>query len=386
MAITIDTSIPCGNACEIEVTETGGTTEVRFAPDPHGGPECLWFCFRIRADGPQRGGTVKLVLKHFYNALAAPEGKDLRPVVKADGGDWSRLPAGTMEPLADGRFHVTWTLPAPKRTADVALCYPYARTELDALVDETDGYWRADVIGVSQAARPLLRLSNSVGEAGSDRPGLYLVARQHSGETPGSWVLDGFLRHLAARGDDAPLVWAVPLTNIDGIEQGDYGKDNFPYDLNRSWGQPPMRHEVLVFQRDVARWTGRCRPVLGMDFHAPGGTETTGVYLFLPKCEDFPEPHASAAALAEALAEALTEQYAAADFARVATYASRWESPTFTEFCCRQAIPALSLETPYALAGDTLLTRQEYRRIGERIAARVCERFPRGAPEHAPPQ
>ena len=41
----------------------------------------------------------------------------------------------------------------PNRTLDIAYCYPYGMEELEALVEETDGYWRMDTIGVSQAAR-----------------------------------------------------------------------------------------------------------------------------------------------------------------------------------------------------------------------------------------
>src|SRR5690606_24228363 len=100
---------------------------------------------------------------------------------------------------------------------DFAYCYPYGATELDALLAESNGYWRRDTFGVSPQGRPMVRLCNDYGHKENQRPGLYLLARQHSGETPGSWMLDGFLRRVAELGDAAPLVWAAPLTNIDGV-------------------------------------------------------------------------------------------------------------------------------------------------------------------------
>ena len=156
----------------------------------------------------------------------------MRPVVRggrlstrgdASDGDWQRLEAGIVGQLPDGRTCVTWVVGAPPGPPypsylDVAYCYPYGLPEVEALMRETEGYWQADIIGVSQGGRPLVRLSNAYGQAGGQRPGLYLIARQHSGETPGSWVLDGFLRHLVLLGEAAPLVWSVPLTNIDGVE------------------------------------------------------------------------------------------------------------------------------------------------------------------------
>jgi hypothetical protein len=270
MALSVDSDIPFGNVCDVTIVTVDGVPEIRFAPDPHGGPECLWFCFRLVAQpktvscaaGGQEGAPlasnakVRLTLQNPDNMLGGHQPQFMRPVVRYDGGEhWQRLGQAQVQELPDGRLYISWLVDAPQRTLDVAYCYPYGRAEVEALVRDTGGYWQVDTIGVSQEARPLLRLSNDYGDgrtasAGEGkRPGFYVTARQHSGETPGSWVLDGFLRHIASLGEHAPLVWAVPLAHMDGVENGDYGKDGFPYDLNRAWGRPPMRHEVLVYQR-----------------------------------------------------------------------------------------------------------------------------------------
>ncbi len=377
MSVKVDTGIPYGNACDISVVEKGDVTEVSFAADPHGGPECLWFCFRLIRNSPatKSDGKIKLILKHFHNMLGWHEACNIRPVLKHAGGDWLRLGPGILEKLPDGRCRVVWIINAPEPSADMAFCYPYGRPEIEDLLQDTSGYWRADTIGISQNSRPLVRVSNSPGEVGSKRPGLYLIARQHSGETPGSWVMDGFLRYIASAGEDALLVWAVPLSNIDGIERGDYGKDNFPYDLNRAWGSPPMRHEVLVFQRDMQRWKERCRPVFGIDFHAPGACESEGIYCFVPDPEGYPGHHRATLRWTEIFAHALTPEYASLgdngkSFARVARYSSRWETPGFSSYCYNTVgICGIGLETPYAMAGDTIFTREHYREAGSRIAA-----------------
>jgi hypothetical protein len=278
---------------------------------------------------------------------------------------------------------VTWELRPPPdaeaiQWADVAYCYPYGLPEVEALVGESEGTWQVDSIGLSQGGRSLLRLSNGYGQIGDQRPGLYLLARQHSGETPGSWVLDGFLRQIGALGESAPLVWAVPLTNVDGVEGGDYGKDNYPYDLNRAWGRPPMRHEVLAFQGDIRRWAERCRPVLLLDLHAPGACESSGVYCYLPDPAIHSRFHQEALSWTTAIKAALTGQYAAECFERVARYASRWETPRATGDCwSRHGVCGLGVETPYALVGELVLTRQGYREIGARMAAGVLERMRR---------
>ena len=380
MTMHVETDVPFGNACEASVRECSDHTEVAFAADPHGGPERLWFCFRLRSDsaGPAAEKPVRLVLLHPDTMLGGDTPAVMRPVVQHADGDWERLGPGTREDLPDGRFVASWSMEPPNPSAEVAFCYPYGRSEIDLLVRETGGYWRADTIGVSQGGRPLVRLSNGDGstDEGARRAGLFLLARQHSGETGGSWMLDGFLRGLAEAGDDAPLVWAVPLANIDGVENGDYGKDNFPYDLNRAWGAPPMRHEVLAIQRDAARWQARCTPALALDFHSPGGCETTGIYPFVPSPDSDPDGHQLVAPWADALKAALTPTYADQEFSRVASYASRWETPSGAAyFRSAFGIAACTLEVPYSMIGELVLTRAHYREAGRRAAAAVLSRL-----------
>jgi hypothetical protein len=352
---------------------------VRFSPDPHGGPECLWFCFRVAKQGSDAatGGRIRLLLQNPDNMLGGHEVQHMRPVVRyGEGNDWRRLGEGTVSELPDGRRCVSWWVDAPDVSLDLAYCYPYGRPEVEAVIRDTDGYWQVDTIGVSQGARPLLRLSNDYGGEDGERPGLYLMARQHSGETPGSWVLDGFLRHIASLGEKAPLVWAVPLAHIDGVEDGDYGKDGFPHDLNRAWGRPPMRHEVLVYQRDIRRWATRCRPTLAIDYHAPGACETSGVYCYIADPGRYARFHQEALAWTTAIKGALTSRYAAETFERVADYPSRWEMPRFTGYCWAQhGVCGLGIETPYALVGDLVLTRERYQEAGSRIAAGIVGRL-----------
>jgi hypothetical protein len=164
---------------------------------------------------------------------------------------------------------------------------------------------------------------------------------------------------------------------VDGVEGGDYGKDNFPYDLNRAWGRPPMRHETLVLQRDIHRWQARCRPVLAIDFHAPGACETGGIYCYVPGQAQYPDLHQSVLAWTSAIKAALVPyRYAAETFERVADYPSRWETPNFSRhFWSQYGICSFGLETPYALVGDLVLTRERYREAGARIAQGVVSRL-----------
>jgi hypothetical protein len=377
----VNTDIPYGNACDVEVVARSGVWEVGFAPDPHGGPETLWFCLRVQRTDEDPGETtaLRLVLKHTDNILGGHTPSVIRPVLRQSEEAWTRLDEGQVFEAPDGRRSVAWSVEMSGAYLDVATCYPYGRPELAALVAESDGYWRADTIGVSQGGRPLIRVSNDYGAPEGRRPGLYVVARQHAAEVSGSWVLDGFLREIQAMdasrgGATVPLVWAVPLTNIDGIEQGDYGKDNFPYDLNRAWGRPPMRHETLVFQNDVQRWVTRCRPLLGIDFHAPGACETSGIYTYVPDFEVDRAAYNAVMPWVSEVAAALGGDYAAESFARVARYPSRWETPSFRNYGWPSlGVPCITFENPYAMINGRALTQEAYRDAGARIARAIVK-------------
>ncbi|MBM4142256.1 MAG: hypothetical protein FJ225_01490 [Lentisphaerae bacterium] len=371
MALRVFTDIPGGNARGITVETAGEFPEITFVPAPQGGNETLWFCLRIKElqPGENAPAKVRLTLKHYGNLLGAGSPADCVPVYRPQGQGWHRAGSGQAVVLPDGQVSASWTIPYPAPATDVALCFPYDLSDVRTLLAKSKGYWKTDEIGLSREGRPLLRLSNDYGAPGGKRHGLYLVARQHAGETPGSWVLDGLLQHLSRQRRDPFLVWAVPLADADGVVRGDCGKDAFPCDLNRAWGTPPMRHETLVYQRDMARWSERCRPALGIDFHAPGAAESDGIYCHLPPPDKFPDAHRAAEKWANLICQELGPDYAAHDFKRAAAHAPDGETPSFTTFCAeRLGLCALAIETPYGRIGGSVLTQKQYREAGERIA------------------
>ncbi len=369
MSVRVDAAVPHGNVTGVSVTEEASCVRVAFTAHPHGGPERLWFCFRVvPEDSALDDRPLHLTLSCVDTLLGASRLENIRPVIRSAGEDWRRLPSGETLQLPDGRRQLVWTLPPPASALDVAFCYPYGLPELETALAECAGAWRSDVIGVSQEGRTIARLANDYGHPNNERPGVYIVARQHSGETPGSWVLDGLLRRLAERRANAPVTWAVPFADIDGVERGDYGKDAFPYDVNRAWGVSPMRHETLTMQQDLGRWQYRCKPALVIDLHAPGACEAAGVYSFVPRISRCLDHHRDALRWADAIGAALSSRYAAEPFARVADYPSRWETSRLTEYARDElGVCALGLEIPYALADGVLLGPAEYRDIGARV-------------------
>ena len=375
MALRVLTRVPYGNATRVSVHDNKEIPEVHFIPAPHGAPEALWFCFRVvESDSDkEHPGKFKLVLRNFGNMLGASDPAMCIPVCRPAGQGWVRMKTGAAERDPDGRISASWALNYPAPYVDIAFCFPYGRHELKSLVRKSRGDWHLDEIGVSQAGKPIWRVANDYG-TDPKRPGLYFIARQHAGETPGSWVLDGVLDRFSRAKLNPFTIWCIPFGNIDGIERGDYGKDSFPIDVNRAWGVPPLRHENLVIQRDIERWRERCEPYLALDFHAPGAFQTEGVYTYVPADAPDKSLEKSAEKWNNVLEDALGKDYAADNFARVSDYPSRWSSPSFGRYMRSMGIDCLSLETPYSMVGNTVLTTRRYREIGRHIADAILRR------------
>lgn len=374
MSLKVHTRIPYGNARAVSVRDNGDMPEVSFAADPQGGPEALWFCFRLVEADETSAQKVRLTLRFTRNMLGMNAPETCHPTYRPEGQGWFRTKSGELSHSPDGQVSVSWLIPYPSPSTEVAFCFPYGRPEIDHLLKRSKGYWKKDEIGLSQDGRVMIRLSNDYGGSAQNRFGVYMVARQHAGETPGSWVMDGVLERFSRTHKTPCTVWASPLADIDGIVHGSYGKDAFPHDLNRAWGQPPMRHETMVLQNDIRRWTQRCKASLILDFHAPGGSDAAGVFCSLPHPETNAAIHKESVGWANVMRDSIGKEYVADDFARVADAPSRWEHPQLADFADTLGVPMLSIETPYSSCGTTLLAQKHYREIGKRIAVAIMNR------------
>ncbi len=339
-----------------------------FTPSPHGGLERLWFHFALQR---QEGGNIppitRLVMKNVNTMLYVETG-DFRPVIRYSGESWQRLPVAEKQYRGDGYLSLCWTIETPAKEVEVAFCYPYGQQQLDALLADTGGFWQADEIGVSGNGCPFFRLSNNCGDKNKRPYGLYLIARQHAMETSGAWVLDGLLRRLGELKCDIP-VWAIPFAEPDAILKGDYGKDAFPQDMNRSWGPDvPMRHEVKTIMHDLLQWQERVNEnSLIMDFHSPGADEKQ-VYCHIS--EEIPETHPIHFQLRElqgALGNLAGEKFI--HHARYKPYSAWGNFWGLDEYAMRTlGKTAVSIETSYFQAGSQILEIPNYQHIGKIIA------------------
>ncbi len=384
MALKIHDRFPGANVRVLHLDTSGEKPEVCFTADPMGGTEALWFNFKLHDAAPEPivPETLTVTLRFVETLLGGYDPATVRPVLHEQGKNWIRLRAPVVRIEPDGQSLLSWSIPYPLTPTSFAVCLPYGTDELETTLKHCRGYWQTGGIGLTQNGRVMQRLSNDIlkgCDACANPHGLYLLARQHAGETPGSWVMDGMLDAFSRAKPVNWCVWVVPFANFDDVMRGAYGKDPFPYDLNRAWGDPPMRHETLVLQHDLREWARRCNPELVLDLHAPGLSENVGVYAFAAGSQDAAWEKANQAWL-NLFNQALAPDYAAERFCRRADYPSRWETPRLAHFVeSKIGCSAISLETPYALIGNTPLLQKQYREIGHRIARAILTRWGKAA-------
>ncbi len=389
--IQINTDFATANARVLDIKNDGGMPEVHFTPLPKGSPVAIWFCFDIIPDQAYRG-KVKCVLHFFDNLLGgrSNNAKGLLPVFRTEQANWARVEHVTHRFTEDNRPLVSWTVPADQGTVRVALSYPYGKKELQNLADDISGAFKSAEIGVTPLGNIIRRFYNlTIPEKGGEPAGVYCLARQHASEAPGSWVLDGFLRRMADAGDAAPMVWAVPFTDTDGVLNGRPGKDSFPWDFNRAWGTKlfprglqsemgshPMRYEIKCIQNDICRWMDMCRPQIVLDFHAPCIADSPGIYCYLRDIDQEGRPDNIHAPWVRVFSDALDPAMRAKKFYKSGRYPSRWNSARVGDFV-NQALklPEVTFETPYACSHSIVFDRYSYRSAGAALAEAVMSRI-----------
>lgn len=236
----IDATFDSGNIELVSASEHACTLRIRPDP-PTDTPDGVvqfaqWFHFRAKA---QRGKELCCTIIDLDKTAYIDGWKGYDVVASHDRETWFRVPT-TLE----GNSLVFRHTP----TQDVvwfAYFAPYDLTRLAGAI----GRWCAhpqvqlDPIGTTLDGRSLDRLV--IGTPGRGKPVLWVIARQHPGESMASWWIEGFLDRLLDR-DDAlaadllqrAVLHVVPNMNPDGSVRGHLRTNAAGANLNREWATP----------------------------------------------------------------------------------------------------------------------------------------------------
>lgn len=363
-----------GNGVVLDVRRTRGEWVVAFMSEPRNGTESLWFNLECTGAGGSRVRFLWLNAHLCLGTGSAEAMANVRPVMRMDGGDWQRVGHVEVQERRRGGHFVAFATPERCRRVQTAFCYPYGPDDLKITLRATERTWEVETIGLTGMGRELLRLHADADRKRPGRPGIYIVARQHAGEVPASWVLDGILRAVASEETGGQLRgvewWAVPFVDLDGAIQGNYGKDCFPIDFNRSWAEMPMRPEVGAIQQDMRHFAEGRRRRLILDLHGPGGGETR-LYMMHPRKNAPKAQREAAQSLQECISKQIPEQ-PPERLGVVPEYGIRWDWRHNLSSWAWDALGrtlGVTVETAYQPMYEGLWSdRDDYREIGRRIA------------------
>ena len=119
---------------------------------------------------------------------------------------------------------------------------------------------RCGVLTRSEKGRdvPLLRLGEG--------PRCALIAcRHHACESTGSYVLEGLLEEYLRHPLPQLRLLILPFMDLDGVLDGDQGKNRFPHDHNRDYSEAPIYRSVQAAMA-LAREE---KPEFAFDLHSP---------------------------------------------------------------------------------------------------------------------
>ncbi len=256
-----------------------------------------WFHFRLESETDQEHNfTITNLAKSAY-----PEGwKNYHVVVSYDRQDWFRIPTefdgdNLMFQLTPEFGSVYFAYFAP---------YSYER-HTDLLYQaQTHPLCRLETLGQSIDGHDISLLT--FGQAESEKPHLWIIGRQHPGESMAEWFIEGLLGRLLDETDtlakallDNAVLHIVPNMNPDGSVRGHLRTNALGVNLNREWQSPSMEKSpevCLVRQRMLETGVD-----LFLDIH---GDEAIP-YNFVSGSEGVPGYDARMAALENAFKSAL---------------------------------------------------------------------------------
>lgn len=302
-----------------------------------------WFHFRVQGVA---GTPLRMVFENAADA-AYPDGwPGYRCVASYDRQHWFRI---TDTHYENGQLVVAHT---PERD-NIYYAYfePYSHERHLDLVARAgcSPYARVSSLGQTVEGRELDIIT--IGQSSDDRAPVWVIARQHPGETMAEWFVEGLLERLLDEADPvaravraATQIHIVPNMNPDGAVHGNLRTNAAGRNLNREWRAPdPVASPEVFLVREAMEQRG-CG--LFLDIH---GDETLP-YVFFSTAEEVPGFSAEMARQQADFIECLRETspdfqtrhgYVAGRFGEeLLSLASKWVAHRF-------ACVSLTLEMPF---------------------------------------
>lgn len=257
MPIVITSQFDSGN---IEIVDVQDPTKLRLRIRHDAHSEFLqWFHFRVSGLANQR---CTFIIENA-GATTYPKGwENYHVACSSDRQTWTRTPTEF-----NGQ-QLSWSIESDADQMSFAYFAPYSleqHADLVAVAATAPGV-RHEVLGLTHQGRSIDYLSirpleasgfaaNDASLTGDDiRPQLWVIGRQHPGESMASWFTEGWLGRLLDVDDATSCalreladIHVVPNMNPDGAFLGHLRTNALGVNLNREWADPDLERSPEVF-------------------------------------------------------------------------------------------------------------------------------------------
>ncbi len=297
--ITITSQFDAGAIDVVSVADPQNI-QLRLRPDVSAAFS-QWFYFRLQG---ARGQSLRLVFLDMDKSAYLAGWENYGMVVSYDRQEWFRVPVSY-----DGK---AMQIEFEPEGNDVWCAYfePYSHERhLDFIADcGNDEDVETEALGVSIEGRDITLLKITSQHAGlplSARKKIWLIARQHPGESMAEWAAEGFVERLLDKADPVSqalleqcVFYVVPRMNPDGAVHGNLRTNAKGADLNREWESPSLDRSPEVF---VVR---EKMQAIGVDLFIDAHGDEGLPYNFVAACEGVPNYDERHAALENAFKQA----------------------------------------------------------------------------------
>lgn len=239
-----------------------------------------WFYFRL---SDAKGRACRLNIENAGGAAYALGFEGYSAVASYDRENWFRVP-GTYDGSTFTIFHTP-----DHDSVYYAYFAPYSMERHADLVARVVASGRAglQVLGSTLDGQDMDLLT--LGAADKTKQVIWIIGRQHPGETMAEWLIEGVLDRLLDRNDPvarALLAKAVfkivPNMNPDGGRRGHLRTNAAGRNLNREWQTPSLEQspEVYLVRAEMER--------IGVDFCLDVHGDEVLPYNFIAGCEGVP--------------------------------------------------------------------------------------------------
>ncbi len=266
---------------KIQVIDATNPQDIQLSiPNDTNSEHFQWFHFRLM------GAQEEAVKMRITNASGAsyPEGYEgYKTVASYDRENWFRVPSSY-----DGKELTIEHTPI-YNSVYYAYFAPYTYDQHLDLVHQAQMSQECELVSIGKTIEGKDIDMLIVGEPDETKKSIWVIARQHPGESMAEWFMQGLIDRLLD--DDDPIsrsllnkavFYLVPNMNIDGSIVGNLRVNTKGFNYNREWAEPSIENSPEVFHvRNLMDAYG-CD--LNLDIH---GDETLA-YNFISGIEGIP--------------------------------------------------------------------------------------------------